>query len=227
MATKMIVDVSNTFVPLKRSSTPPPLASSAQADVESRDNAVRIVTGIILAALGESLQDALPRVLEEWWTTVITLLVENEHARESLDVSEYHLAELLLTAFYKIQEASPTASAFLRLLIDSALDKIATQPENDRVILSPVIRLLGTAAIKKEVFDLARACADAVLPPPTADNDLFYAPNVLFYVPYLSDKFTPWPSRTVSGIEFPLMRADHNDSKARQQFLDLENSDMR
>ena len=202
------------------------LASSAQADVESRDNAVRIVTGIILAALGESLQDALPRVLEEWWTTAITLLVENEHAGESLTLSEYYLAELLLTAFYKSQEDSPTSSAFLRRLIDAALDKIATQPENDRLILSPVIRLLGAAAIKKEVFDLARACADAVLPPPAADNDLFHAPNVLFYAPYLSDEFTPWPSRTVSGIEFPLMRADHNDSGARRQFLDLENSDM-
>lgn len=201
------------------------LASSAQADVQSSGNAVRIVTGIILAALGEDLQNALPHLLEEWWTTVMTLLVEDEHARESLDVSEYHLAELLLTAFYESQDVSPASSAFLRRLIDVALDRFATQPENDRLILSPVIRLLGAAAIKNEVFDLARACAGAVLAPPAADNDLFYAPYMLFYAPYLSEEFTPWPSRAVSGIEFPLMRTDHNESGARQEFLDLENSD--
>ncbi len=203
------------------------LASSAQADVESRDNAVRIVTGIILAALGLGLQNTLPDLLEEWWTTMMTLLVENEHAREFLDVSEYYLAELLLTAFYESQDVSPTSSALLQRLIDAALHEIEAQPENDRVILSPVIRLLGTAAMKNGVLDLARACAHAVLPPPAADDDLFYAPNVLFYVPYMSEEFTLSQSRAFSGIQFPLMRADHNDSGARQQFLDLENSDMR
>lgn len=200
------------------------LASSAQADVGSRSNAVRVVTGIILAALGDDLQNALPHLLEEWWKTVITLLVENEHAREPLDVATYYLAELLLTAFYESREVSPTSSAVLRRLIDSALHQIAAQPENDRVILSPVIRLLGAAAVKNGVRDLARACAEAVLSPPLVEDDLFYASYMLFYAPYLSEEFTPWPSRAVFGIEFPVMRTDHNDSGARQQFLDLENS---
>jgi hypothetical protein len=201
------------------------LAASEAADIQTRGNATRVLTGIMLAAIGEHVQNALPELIEEWWNATVTLLIEDKHARESLDVSEYHLAELLLTAFYAQLDAQDAPDALLRRLLDSALEKVAEQPERDRWILSPVLRLLGAAAIKNDVGDLADSCADIVIPPPARGRKSL-AYGDWFYTPHLDDKFMPLPSRAVSGMTFPQLRADHNDPVARRQFLDLENPDI-
>jgi hypothetical protein len=217
----------NEFVRLGRSlfNVVQRLATSEAADIQTREHATRVLTGVVLTSIGENLQDVLPGLLDEWWRAVVTLLVEDENARKSLDVSEYHLAELLLTAFYAGLEAHDETAVVLQRLLENALEAVAAQPERARWILSPVIRVLGAAAIKNNALDLARRCADVVLPPPpTGRQSLQYGD--WFYAPHGSEEFMPWPARVVFGIDFPSLRPDHNDAAARRQFVDLEDPDI-
>jgi len=201
------------------------LAASKTADLQTRDNATRVLTAIVLAAIGEHLQDTLPELFEEWWRAALDLLIENEHARTSLDDLDYYVAELLLTVFYARLESQEESTRVLQRLLEAALAKVASQPEKARRMLSPVIRLLGAAAMKNNILDLGRACAHVVLEPPSAMRQ-FRQYDVWFYAPHGDAEFMPWPARMVSGVDFLPLRADHNDGVARRQFLELEGPDI-